>query len=571
MSVDQPLKVVLYWHMHQPEYRDLRSGEYQLPWTYLHTIKDYVDMVTHLEAIPQARVVINFVPILLQQIDEYKQQVKRFFADNTVIEDPLLAALVEPVLPTDLERRLTLTKSCLRSHEQHVIRRFPAYEALAKIGNSLNDAPNAIMDLDNQYLVDLLVWYHLAWMGETVRRSDFRIQQLIEKGKNYSLEDRYRVLEVIGGLLDTVLKRYRLLAERNQIELSVSPYAHPILPLLLDIKSAQEAMPEAVLPLCEEYSGGLERARWHVRKGIEVFEHFFGFAPRGCWPSEGSVSAGTLKLLAEAGFQWSASGAAVLRHSLQKTSAERFKALSGCLHKPYRLQDTDINCFFRDDDLSDLIGFTYSNWHADDAVSNLVHHLENIAVSCQSESDSLVSIILDGENPWEHYPKNGFNFLETLYRKLSRHPRIELTTYSRYLSENRSTIELSELVAGSWVYGTFSTWISDKDKNLAWDMLADAKRCFDRIVSSGCLDAEQLSKAEHQLAVCEGSDWFWWFGDYNAADTVSEFELLFRRNLTNLYLLLGEQPPAYLSTTFTHGTSSAPPMTGTMRPAQEPA
>ena len=566
MSDKYPLKVVLYWHMHQPEYRDLSTGTYQLPWTYLHVIKDYVDMVTHLETHPQAHVVVNFAPVLLEQIDDYAQQIKACLEGHADIADPLLAALVQPLLPADSNSRMDLILACLRAHEERMIKRFPAYQRLAEIARWLQRDPDTVMYIDNQYLADLLVWHHLAWMGETVRRTDPRIKNLIEKQTSYTLGERWALLGIIGELISSVIGRYRKLAEQGQIELSVTPYAHPIMPLLLEIKSARQAMPEAPLPVNEEYPGGIERVQWHIKKGLKTFEHYFGFRPKGCWPSEGSISAATLGLLSDNGFQWVASGGAVLQNSLKAIDEKTDKG--DCLHLPYRLKGTEVDCFFRDDGLSDMIGFTYSHWHADDAVANLIHHLENIATSCQGHPNSVVSIILDGENAWEHYPENGYYFLQALYRDLSNHAQIELTTYSKLLAQSPQVQGLAQLVAGSWVYGNFSTWIGDQDKNRGWDMLVEAKRCFDGVLDSGRLDADQRRRAELQLAICEGSDWFWWFGDYNDAQSVSDFEGLFRRNLRQLYLLLGEIPPPYLSEVFTRGKGS-PDMGGTMRRGQE--
>jgi len=222
-----------------------------------------------------------------------------------------------------------------------------------------------------------------------------------------------------------------------------------------------------------------------------------------------------------------------------------------------------ITSFFRDDGLSDLVGFEYSNWHADDAVADLVQHLQNITE--HEPNAGVVSIILDGENAWEHYPDNGFHFLNALYKKLSQHPDIELTTFSECLDSKVQVKALPHLVAGSWVYGTFSTWIGDTDKNRGWDMLGDVKHCFDKVVASGRLSKKKLQIAENQLAICEGSDWFWWFGDYNPGEAVSNFEKQFRLNLSNLYQLLEEEVPAYLSLTFTQGAGD-PAMGGAMRP-----
>ncbi|MBI1424056.1 MAG: glycoside hydrolase [Gammaproteobacteria bacterium] len=561
----KPLNVVVYWHMHQPQYKDVHTGEYQLPWTYLHVIKDYIDMAAHLEACPQAHVVVNFTPTLLEQIDDYNRQIQDYFTHATAIKDAMLEALIQTVLPARPEQRLVMIKHCLRANEERLIKRYPQYERLAAQAKFLEQHPEAVVYIQDQYLVDLNVWFHLAWMGETVRRSDLRIRKLMDKGMCFSMQDRAELLSVIGELCATVIGRYRALAERGQIELSMTPYAHPIMPLLLDMKSAHDAMPDAPLPGCDVYPGGEERVHWHIDKGMALFQSYFGFKPHGCWPSEGSVSERTIQLLAQHGVNWVASGETVLRNSL---SHEANGDLIHSIHRPYLAPHTDAYCFFRDDGLSDLIGFTYATWHADDAVANLVHHLENIADACADDPDAIVSIILDGENAWEYYPENGYYFLKALYEKLSTHPGINLTTYSRYLAKHDKAKKLNKIVAGSWVYGTFSTWIGSHDKNLGWDMLCDAKKAVDKALASGRFTGTDRERIEIQLAICEGSDWFWWFGDYNPAESVSDFERLYRLQLTHLYKLIGETPPEYLAHSFTQGGGS-PSAGGTMRRGQE--
>lgn len=564
------LRVVLAWHMHQPQYRDLITGVYRLPWTYLHAVKDYVDMAAHLEACPGARAVVNFAPILLEQISDYAEQTRGYLNNAQPISDPLLAALVSPVLPVVNDQRAALIRACLRANEQRLIQRFTPFNKLAQIARLVVDNPDVLTYLDDQFLADILVWYHLAWLGESVRREDGRVLRLQEKGSGFSLQDRSELLGVIADVLESVLPRYRKLAEAGRVELSVTPYAHPILPLLLDIRSAREAMPEAPLPELKAYPGGLERARRHVEEGIETFETHFGFRPSGCWPAEGGVSSAALALLGELGFDWVASGQSVLHNSLQRTGTAWETPEGPALYHPYRAENPGPACFFRDDGLSDLIGFTYANWHADDAVADLIRHLETIASHCAHPEQNVVSIILDGENAWEYYPENGQFFLSALYKRLAEHPGLDLTTFSACVDSEVQIRTLGELVAGSWVYGTFSTWIGDKDKNRGWDMLGEAKRAFDEAVAEGRLMGRRLQLAERQLAVCEGSDWFWWFGDYNPADTVSDFEQLFRRHLSNLYQLIGVVPPEYLSHTFTTG-KGRPQMGGVMRPGQAQA
>jgi len=557
------LNVVLYWHMHQPEYRDLRNGEYHLPWTYLHTIKDYVDMAAHLENNRDARAVVNFAPVLLEQIDDYAQQLDAYLNQGQALRDPLLAALADPVLLLDDETRKHIIKTCSRANEQRLIERFPAFKMLVDMGAEALEDKQKLAYYSEQFFIDLLVWYHLAWTAETVRRNDPRIKFLMQKASGFTLHDRHTLIELFNELMGGVIERYRKLAEAGRIELSVTPYAHPIVPLLIDLKSAAQAMPDVKLPHAEYYPDGYERCRWHMQKGIEVFHHYFGFYPNGCWPSEGAISEQTIELISATGIKWLASGETVICNSLKKSEL----SATDSIHQAYQFNNTQSSCFFRDDGLSDLIGFQYSDWHADDAVANMVNHLETIAEQNADKPEAIVSIILDGENAWEYYPENGFYFISALYEKLSQHKQIKLTTYSEYLQEHNEKQQLNHIVAGSWVYGTFSTWIGEKDKNRAWDMLVDAKQVYDRVMQNNDFSVDELQRLEMQMATCESSDWFWWFGEYNSAESVSAFDEQFRLHLSNLYQLLKVNPPDYLSKAFSFGSGN-PAMGGAMLPGQ---
>lgn len=559
----QPLNVVIYWHMHQPEYRDLRNGEYHLPWTYLHTIKDYVDMVSHLENNDKAKAVINFAPVLLEQIDDYSVQLYDYLHHGKALRDPFLSVLADPVMSLNFEKRFEIIKNCLRANKERLIDRFPAFVSLHDMAETAIKNPEILHYYSKQFFSDILVWYHLSWIAETVRMSDSRIKKLTEKAQNFTVHDRHELIEVIHELISGVIDRYKNLAISGRIEISMTPYAHPIVPLLLDIKSADQAMPDVELPLASKYPGGKERSLWHMKKGIDVFKHYFGFQPSGCWPSEGSISAETIELISETEIKWIASGGTVLQNSMKKSGINP----DHCVHKPYQYSESKVSTFFRDDGLSDLIGFKYSDWHADDAVANLVHHLEDIHKSCADKPDAIVSIILDGENAWEYYPQNGYHFLKALYENLSQNESIRMTTYSEYLDTERDHQQLNEIVAGSWVYGTFSTWIGEKDKNRAWDMLVEAKKVYDRVISEGVLSADDLTAAEMQLATCESSDWFWWFGEYNSAESVSAFDEQYRLHLSNLYQVLNVEVPEYLACAFSFG-SGAPVMGGAMLPGQ---
>ncbi|MGB7815176.1 MAG: glycoside hydrolase family 57 protein [Methylotenera sp.] len=564
--------------MHQPDYRDTISNEYVLPWTYLHAIKDYSDMAFHLETHPKARVTFNFVPILLEQLEDYSNQFKQ-----NAVRDPLLALLIKPNLADISHDQCRLiVKSCFKSHHEKMLSPFPHYQRLLHLYQLVEPmACGNFQYLTAQYKADLLVWYHLAWCGESLRRSNTVIQSLMNKGMLFTLEERQQLFSIVGEVISGLIPRYKALMQRKQIEISTTPYYHPILPLLIDFKSTLDTMPYAPLPKYARYAGGPSRAAAHVSAAKKFHTSLFGKAPRGMWPSEGAVSNAALSLMAEQGVEWAATGQGVLANSLLKSHLS-VADKDEYLYQPYRVMNgkQDILCFFRDDNLSDKIGFEYAKMHTTDAVKDFIQTLEHIHHAKThddiSKKAKVVSVILDGENAWEYYPYNGYYFLSELYDALTNHPDIEMTTFSdivdlyqskEYKIKGLSAPALPQVAAGSWVYGTFSTWIGSKDKNFAWDLLCIAKKTYDSVMAKGVLNAEQVVACERQLAICEGSDWFWWFGDYNSSDSVASFDQLYRRNLINLYNLLQQPVPAVLHTSISAGGGNAD-NAGTMRRGQ---
>ncbi|MDO3385597.1 glycoside hydrolase family 57 protein [Gilvimarinus sp. SDUM040013] len=561
--------VVFLWHMHQPDYRDCVTGEYYFPWTYLHAIKDYTDMAAHLEAHPTCKAVFNFVPILLEQIDDYAVQLQAYFDAGESLSDPLLGLLTSATRPEPgSDKFRDLLNKCTRANRERIIERFAPFRQLVHLFETWQQDDELPCYFNQQFLTDLAVWYHLGWMGETIRRTDARVKRLQEQGTGYSQAQCEELLHVIHQAMAGIIPRYKKLAEGGQIELITSPHAHPILPLLLEIKSTKDAMPDAHLPASSHYPGGLERAKWHLQHGVNVFKEHFGFAPKGCWASEGALSDETLKLLAGAGFEWTATGDSVLFNSLNKQGNESAKELiendTALRHREFKIEASPTGVYFRDDGLSDKIGFEYANWHADDAVADFVHHLENIVDAAPDTDNCVISIIMDGENAWEYYPENAYYFLDALYRTLADHPTLTTSTYSEFSKRNHPAVALQSLCAGSWVYGTFSTWIGDTDKNKAWDILCQAKIDYDEVVEAGTLTSANHETAKLQLSLCEGSDWFWWFGDYNPSESVKDFDYLYRQHVSNLYELIDVPKPAKLMNPISQGTG-APANGGVMR------
>ena len=556
--MQQPkLLISLYWHMHQPDYRDSITNEYVLPWTYLHAIKDYSDMAYHLEVNPKARVSFNFVPILLDQLEDYAAQF-----NTKKIRDPLLALLGEDNLERiSVAHCQLIIESCFKSHHEKMLSPYAQYQRLYHLYQVASEAGDDInlQYFSAQYKSDLLVWYHIAWMGESVKRDNNLVKALIAKGSHFTDKDRKALFHLVGELISNLIPRYKALQQRGQIEISSTPHYHPILPLLLDFNSTLDAMPTATLPQHPRYNGGEVRVIHHLKDAQASHQRRFGVAPVGMWPSEGAVSKDSLLLMAKQGVKWAASGEGVLTNSLRKSYPD--KALVSrheYLYKPYKVGDErdEIVCFFRDDRLSDKIGFEYSKMHSTDAVQDFIRDLEHIYNTYQKPQNPVVSVILDGENAWEYYPYNGYYFLTELYRALANHPNIEMVTQSEIVASVRHSAKsdykiscdtLPEISAGSWVYGSFSTWIGSADKNRGWDLLCEAKNVYDKVLKTDQLSAPERQQCEAQLSVCEGSDWFWWLGDYNAAGSAISFDQLFRRNLSNLYLLLKQPVPASLA------------------------
>jgi len=552
--MSQPLSVIFYWHMHQPFYREADTGRYHLPWVYLHAMKDYTDMAEILSQLPGARAVMNYVPSLTIQIEDYANQLKAYLdGGQNDLNDPLLAALAHKPGKLKKKDRSFILKTCFRLNHERNMHRYPAYSRLWNVAEHAKNN-KATGYLGESFYSDLVTWYHLAWLGETVRQRNFVARRLIEKAKGFTYQDRRDLLTLIASLLSEIPHTHQRLVESGKLELTTTPYAHPIIPLMLDFNTALETVPDALIPE-EPYPGGRERALEHIRLAQKHHQELFGHAARGCWPAEGAVSQDTLALLGQSGFNWCATGESVLHHSLQFNLREQQGNRD--LYHPWLVGEDNeqITCFFRDDRLSDLLGFEYSRWDTRDAINNFMHELAGIRHRTHGMKAPVVAIIMDGENAWEHYHENGLPFLTKLYQSIAEHEDYELTTFSDYLDQHAATEKLEKLTSGSWVYGNLSTWIGDHAKTRAWELLIEAKKAFDANIDH--LSPEQQNDAAEQLRICEGSDWCWWFGDYNPGAAVRDFDQLYRLHLKKLYQLLGCTVPASLDEQISQGGGDA--------------
>ena len=464
MTPLRTVDLVLVWHMHQPDYRDPLSGEYRQPWVYLHAIKDYADMAAHLEAQPAMRAVVNFVPVLLEQLEDYAAQ----FAAGA-FRDPLLRLLAKPVAePFSAEERAAVLGQCFHANHGQLIAPYPAYRRLHELALAAgDDARDPAGYLSDRYLADLVTWYHLAWTGETVRRAHPLLPELMTVGTGFSDAQRAALLATLGEVIASIVPRYRRLEEAGVIELTTSPATHPIGPLLLDFACAREARPDLPLPEAACYPGGRERLDRQIDEALDRHASRFGRAATGLWPPEGAVSDAFVRALDGRSVRWIASGSQVLGNSLRRAGRELTPA---AMARPYRLPALapDVMCLFRDDLLSDLIGFEYRKWHSGDAARHFVGELESLALRTAPAPRPLVTVIIDGENAWEYYPYNGYFFLKDLYELLAAHASIRPCTMREWMGWREASLaageadpcgELPGLVAGSWVFGDLTTWI----------------------------------------------------------------------------------------------------------------
>ncbi len=538
----RPIDVIFLWHMHQPYYKDPVKGEYALPWTYLHAIKDYYDMPAIVEDTPGARAVFNIVPSLVEQLLEY--------AAGSAVDPFLLKGQMNPEDMTE-DDRVFLLENFFSANRQRMIephRRYLELLYMAGEGKS-GSARERVKHFSNQDLLDLQVCFFLAWTGEAARRRFPVFQELLAKGQDYTAEDRARLFGTQRALLNEIVPLYKRLHAAGRIELSVTPYFHPILPLLCDSQMAREAMPRITLP--EERFRHPEDAHAQICQGLQYFEEIFGIAPQGMWPSEGSVSNEVLQLISDCGLNWVATDEEVLARSLDGGLGEHHERL----YRPWRFATNkgDLGIFFRDHQLSDLIGFTYSQWDARRAVSDFIARLRQIGRQVGSE-DRVIPVILDGENAWEFYPDNAYTFLSGLYTAVAEAPDLNLTTCSAVMAQASFTGRLHRIHPGSWINANYGIWIGHPEENLAWDLLARTRRVLEehhpaaaKQLASGKPDGDALTRLLcTSLYAAEGSDWFWWFGDDHFSPHSDRFDRLFRQHLINIYNLLGLSPPREL-------------------------
>jgi len=512
------VSVAFLWHMHQPMYKDLRTGEYLLPWVRLHSTYSYLDMAAILDSFPDVRCTFNITPVLMWQLLDLS-------SDEPVKDKYLQLTEKHPQDLTDEEKCFILMNffSCDRNMAIAPVKRY--MHLLEKRGDDLSE--EALLKRTKTFAErdfrDLQVHFNLAWCGFTLRDKNAVVRKLLHKGESFTEEEKATLLDVQKEVVGSILPRYKKLQDEGRVEISTTPFYHPILPLICGRTSA----------------GGYdltEDAMVHVGKAIDLYKKVFGRPPRGMWPSEGSVSQETIPLFTDAGIKWIATDEGIVLESFRSEDTSREDLVYNAFTAGK--DGNDIDMVFRDINLSNALSFRYATMPSKRAAVDLHNYVKNVTSSSDTSGECIVSIILDGENPWPYYRDGGKRFLSEMYKCLSADKGIELVTIGGYLASHAGRKKIEKLHAGSWINRDFSKWIGSPQKNRAWELLEETRK---ELFASG----EPNSDALEELYIAEGSDWFWWYDDFGAELNYA-FDEVYRTHLMNVYMLMGREVPPKL-------------------------
>ncbi|NOS36113.1 MAG: hypothetical protein GQ522_05720 [Deltaproteobacteria bacterium] len=542
------LDIAVIWHMHQPYYKDLASGEYLLPWVRLHAIKDYYDMPLLLDNFSGIRQTFNLVPSLLIQLEDYAKGAGR---------DLFLEVSRKPASDlTEAERGFILS-NFFHANRENMIKPLPRYwKLLHKRGFNFNNGStiDAIRFFSESDFRDLQFLFNLCWFDPSIQQTDPFLASMVKKGSMFDESEKEILFETQREIISRVIPNYRRLMEEGKAELTTTPFYHPILPLLCNTDIASQALPHATLPappFVHPEDGELQ-----VERAVNFHKELFGSAPKGMWPSEGSVSEEALSIIASNGIEWVATDEEILEATTGKRvnrGGDGHLRNPEFLYRPYRCDAgvSDLALLFRDHHLSDRIGFVYQHWDAATAARDFVDRLHHIRTSLGAKNkrgEYLVPVILDGENCWEHYKNDGRDFLMALYEMIEEDPLLDMVTVSDHLKAHPPTPKLDTIFPGSWINHNFKIWIGHEEDNRAWEYLKAARDALVAAKERGGVAEKSLERAWEHIYIAEGSDWCWWYGDENSTENDADFDLLFRKNLINVYTEIGVDPPSRLFT-----------------------
>lgn len=531
MSKESPVYLHIYWHQHQPWYISPSSDTGLMPWARLHATKDYYDVAYLPRQFEGWKQTINLVPSLLEQVVGYSEG---RFTDRSLQLSQKPAAELSP------EEKHEILERFFDAHAPRMIYPFPRYHELQrKIGASISERADQFTVQDMR---DLQVWFNLVWIDPIWRESpNYPLRDLVDKQRDFTEEDKKAVLDTQKDIISKVVPIHRELHKAGNLELTTSPYFHPILPLLCDSNIAKVSNPYDPVP--EPPFQHIEDAEWHIENGLQYFESLMGFRPEGMWPSEGSVSDAACDQMRKAGIRYCATDEEILFRSQPALHSNWQR---NDLYKLHRMETPsgEIECIFRDHGLSDLIGFEYQNHDPKEAASEFINHLKTIGKHWTEKTPPLVNVILDGENCWEFYPRDGHDFLKYWIDGILNDEQIIPTTVPEYRKQHPPETTIRSIFPGSWINHNYRIWIGHPEDNNAWSLIREARNKLVEVEDQ--LTQAQRDEAWRQLYISEGSDWFWWYGDENSSALDALFDELFRSHLARMYECIGIEAPHQL-------------------------
>lgn len=533
------LNTVLLWHMHQPYYVNPLTQTAMMPWVRLHSVKGYLDMIDTARRYPGLRTNFNFTPVLVLQILELAERRVTDLWEEWSRKDP--ADLTD-------EEKARILENFFKINWDTCIFPYPRYKQLLEIRGrqyDLDSLPESIHHFTDQDYRDLQTWYNLAWCGFSACNRYPELKDYKNKGAHFTEEEKHRVLDIHQEILTYILQQYREAQDQGVVEITTTPFFHPIMPVVYDTDFAHRCMPWATLP--QRFSAP-EDVLAHLRLAQEQHERVFGRKARGLWPSEGSVCPEILPFLREVGIEYFCTDEGVLFNSLNQDPAwmhqnvdhlELFQAWSS------EYEGARVKAMFRERPLSDFVGFNAARNSAEDASGHLLHHLEHLADVVNKPHGSVL-LALDGENAWEAFPDGGEAFLARFYEKLLASPKLTTRRLGDYLDEVHDPPLITRMHSGSWINSDFDIWIGDPEENQGWEWIAKTRDFLTAQLATHSYPQETVDRAWREIYAAEGSDWFWWYGPDFQTDCDFLFDELFRTHLQNVYRILGAEPPKYL-------------------------
>lgn len=530
MSIIKPVKVALMWHMHQPVYQEPDSGPLAMPWVRFHGTKDYLDMLQAAVEHDGLKVTFNLVPSLIDQLSAYESGAT----------DPHLELSRAEAEELSLSQRTEILSTFFSANAPHMIDPYPRYRQLFRKAKSATGSDILSSLFSVEEIRDLQVWSNLVWVDPRFKTQE-PIKSLFDQGRQFNSAQKHQLLDWQLNHLKKIIPAYRDALLAQKIDISFTPYYHPILPLLYNVESALEATPNINLP--RRPFAHPEDARTQMEMACRRYEELFDCPLQGMWPSEGSVSEEIVSMAAELGIRWMASDEEVLRCSLEKGN-QVSESINP--HRVYEHQ-SGMKLFFRDHGLSDRIGFVYSGWKSSLAVADFISYVTGLREKAGREiDDTIIPVILDGENAWEYYENDGTEFLSEFYHALAHNPEIEVVGMND-AAESLTPLPLKSIFAGSWINRNFRIWIGHPEDNAAWDLLAQTRSDLVQFEKENReANPDDLQKAWKQIYIAEGSDWCWWYGDDHRGPDNAHFDVLYRRHLAAVYEILELSVPANL-------------------------